>query len=273
MIPVEQIAIAAHELNRTYAASIGETPKPAWLEAPEDQRASCRAGVAKFLAEPESTPEQMHQSWMAMKEQNGWTFGPLIDQEKKEHPCMVPYDQLPEAQRVKDYLFSGIVRILSGLDVPDAAPAPTTASPTTAATKLSGLGVVLPVKYVGKRPTYKEGMYGSGLVFEQGQTKLLPADLARKLLGHPDVYAMGTIENAQSGVIDDQDGAKRKAAETEEDEHQRFMTVQALKTMNRAHMAKYAKQNFNMQLDPEAMQPDEMRAKIIQLLDQFGLPK
>jgi len=31
------------------------------------------------------------------------------DTEKKEHPCIVPFDQLPREQQAKDYLFRGVV--------------------------------------------------------------------------------------------------------------------------------------------------------------------
>jgi hypothetical protein len=30
----------------------------------------------------------------------------------KEHPCFVPYDELPAEQRTKDYLFQAVVRAL-----------------------------------------------------------------------------------------------------------------------------------------------------------------
>lgn len=38
--------------------------------------------------------------------------GPVKDAEKKEHPCIVPYDQLPLDQRMKDYIFAGIVHAI-----------------------------------------------------------------------------------------------------------------------------------------------------------------
>lgn len=37
-------------------------------------------------------------------------FGPVKDPERKEHPCFVPYDQLPAAQRAKDHIFNAVVR-------------------------------------------------------------------------------------------------------------------------------------------------------------------
>lgn len=40
---------------------------------------------------------------------------PNKDPEKKVHPCMVPYDQLPKEQQVKDAIFVGIVHAMLGL--------------------------------------------------------------------------------------------------------------------------------------------------------------
>jgi hypothetical protein len=40
----------------------------------------------------------------------GWVYGTAKDAEKKTHPCMVPYDKLPLAQRRKDALFQAAVR-------------------------------------------------------------------------------------------------------------------------------------------------------------------
>lgn len=31
---------------------------------------------------------------------------------EKRHPCLVPCDQLPAEQRVKDYLFGAIIRLV-----------------------------------------------------------------------------------------------------------------------------------------------------------------
>jgi len=43
------------------------------------------------------------------------------------------------------------------------------------------------VKYIGPRPTYKDGLYGTG-AWEKGQTKDVPADAAMKMFTHPDQY-------------------------------------------------------------------------------------
>lgn len=106
----EACARAAHEANRAYCIAIGDTSQPPWETAPEWQKSSARNGVSGALAG--NTPEQSHESWMAEKAATGWKYGPVKDPEKREHPCFVPYAELPEAQRAKDDLFIATVRAM-----------------------------------------------------------------------------------------------------------------------------------------------------------------
>ena len=105
---VEACARAAHEVNRAYCLALGDTSQPSWEDAPDWQKSSARNGVKGALAG--NTPEQSHESWLAEKAATGWKYGPVKDPERKEHPCFVPYDQLPVAQQGKDHLFTSTVR-------------------------------------------------------------------------------------------------------------------------------------------------------------------
>jgi hypothetical protein len=58
----------------------------------------------------------MHQNWSDFKLKEGWVYGSQKDPVAKTHPCLVPYDQLPPTQRVKDTIFSAIVRSFFGLE-------------------------------------------------------------------------------------------------------------------------------------------------------------
>jgi len=104
----EQIARICHEVNRAYCQSIGDDSQPKWNDAPDWQRESAINGVL-FHLENDVTPEQSHENWMREKVAAGWTYGPVKDPEKKQHPCMVPYHDLPLEQRTKDYLFRAVV--------------------------------------------------------------------------------------------------------------------------------------------------------------------
>ena len=96
-------ARVAHEVNRAYCIALGDNSQPVWENAPDWQRSSAINGVEGALRG--NTPEQSHENWLAEKERTGWTYGPVKDPAKKEHPCMVPYTDLPEAQKKKDALY------------------------------------------------------------------------------------------------------------------------------------------------------------------------
>lgn len=108
----EDIARIVHEANRALCLTLGDTSQDSWDDAPEWQRKSAINGVSGILSGAISTPEQSHEGWLAEKVTTGWTYGPVKDAKLKQHPCMVPYSQLPAEQQTKDHLFSAIVRTL-----------------------------------------------------------------------------------------------------------------------------------------------------------------
>lgn len=112
---VKDIAQVCHEVNRAYCESIGDMSQPTWEDAPEWQKSSAINGVKFHIDNPGSPPSASHDSWLKQKEEEGWKYGPVKNPETKEHPCFVPYEELPLSQRSKDYLFSAIVRELSKL--------------------------------------------------------------------------------------------------------------------------------------------------------------
>lgn len=109
---VEAIARICHEANKGLCESLGDESQVTWNDAPEWQKESAIKGVEFHLANPGAGTDDSHKSWLKEKEETGWKYGPVKDAEKKEHPCFVPYDQLPPEQQAKDYLFRGIVHSL-----------------------------------------------------------------------------------------------------------------------------------------------------------------
>lgn len=107
---IDGIARIAHEVNRVYCHSHGDESQAPWDDAPEILRASARAGVCAILTGEVKAPDESHRSWLAYKSREGWTYGPEKDIEKKTHPCMVPYIELPPEQRLKDEFFFAVVR-------------------------------------------------------------------------------------------------------------------------------------------------------------------
>ena len=43
-----------------------------------------------------------HDVWSAQRIAQGWSYGPQRDDERKENPCLVPYDELPESEKEYD---------------------------------------------------------------------------------------------------------------------------------------------------------------------------
>ena len=112
---IEQIAQVAHETNRVYCLTLGDYTQPIFEDAPEWQRISAINGVAFHIANPDAGYSASHENWLKEKYADGWKYGEVKDPEKKEHPCCVPYDELPLEQKVKDALFVGIVRAMKVL--------------------------------------------------------------------------------------------------------------------------------------------------------------
>lgn len=110
----EPIARVCHEANRAYCATLGDFSQSPWESAPEWQRQSAISGVAFHLNNPDASASASHDNWLRDKERGGWRYGPVKDADRKEHPCLVPFDQLPPEQQAKDRLFRCIVHALIG---------------------------------------------------------------------------------------------------------------------------------------------------------------
>lgn len=111
----EKIAQVAHEVNRAYCLSLGDSSQLTWDQAPEWQRNSAVAGVNFHLTNPTAGPDHSHNEWLREKREAGWKYGPVKNPEAKEHPCFVPYEELPTEQKAKDYLFRGVVHALMSI--------------------------------------------------------------------------------------------------------------------------------------------------------------
>ncbi len=50
----------------------------------------------------EAIAENAHEVWADQRQEEGWTYGPTRDDQKKQHPDMLPYAQLPESEKEYD---------------------------------------------------------------------------------------------------------------------------------------------------------------------------
>lgn len=272
------IARVAHEINRAYCASLGDTSQPAWEDAPEWQQKSAIAGVEMHLANPDATPEQSHESWLAQKVAAGWVYGEVKDAEKKEHPCCRPYDELPPEQKSKDYLFRSVVHMLK--DIPDemVQPAPA-AEPQAVAQAAVAVPVgLVPVKYIGRRPEWNDRLYGSGLYFVTDQVRNLPHEIARRLLRHIDLFEKAeapVVEAATDPVSQDDDTAKllEQGKQEQQDQHAVQTQLQDLydqvEQMGKDSLIEFASTKYRQNLNKRDSVAT-LRGQVRQFIDQFG---
>lgn len=108
------IARVVHEANRALQREQADPTipvSPSWDDLDEETRYSALVGVEGV--QRGNTPEDSHEEWCRFKLGHGWSWGPVKDEETKQHPLLVPYSELPPSQRVKDLLFVSIVLALS----------------------------------------------------------------------------------------------------------------------------------------------------------------
>ena len=99
----EKCARAVHDVLTGYCDAIGDPSSPLWDDLTAEQRDGIIRGVERVLAG--DTPRELHAKWMESRLAEGWTLGKVKDFSAKTSPCLVPYEQLPQDQRVKDSLF------------------------------------------------------------------------------------------------------------------------------------------------------------------------
>ena len=274
-----EIARVAHEINRAYCASLGDDSQPSWDNAPDWQKASALAGVDMHLANPDATPENSHESWLAQKTAEGWKYGPVKDAQKKEHPCFLPYAELPPEQKAKDYLFRAVVHALKNAKPLQAAPAPRLAPTIAAPAADSGF---VAVQYVGRKPEWRDALYNTGLYFVADQVRNLPAHTARQFLRHGDLFREAKVEVAPEPAetpaveppADDTEAileaAKEEQADTDREIQKVLDLKQTVSFMDKDALKQFALTNYNQKLDGR-LSVEALREQTNQMIDQFGV--
>lgn len=50
----------------------------------------------------EEMAKNVHEVWSQNRMKDGWTYGPVRDDTNKKHPCLIPYEELPESEKEYD---------------------------------------------------------------------------------------------------------------------------------------------------------------------------
>lgn len=126
------------------------------------------------------------------------------------------------------------------------------------------MSTLTPIKYIGKRPTYIDGMYGTHTAFVQGETAMVDSDIAAKMLRHTDQYELGKVKGAAPAV------EKTSEKPEKEDEATQDLRDQ-INAMDKDALEAFAKNHFKIDLD-KRKSAASLRQHVTQLVDQFGAP-
>ena len=58
--------------------------------------------TAEVSALTEDLAKNTHEVWAAQRVAEGWRYGPCRDEERMEHPGLVPYEDLPDSEKEYD---------------------------------------------------------------------------------------------------------------------------------------------------------------------------
>jgi hypothetical protein len=58
--------------------------------------------TSEVLELTELLAKNTHDIWARQRLSDGWRYGPRRDDERKEHPCLIPYEELTETEKQYD---------------------------------------------------------------------------------------------------------------------------------------------------------------------------
>lgn len=56
----------------------------------------------ELLSLVEEMAKNVHEVWAQNRINDGWTYGPVRDDVKRQHPCLVAYEDLPDCEKEYD---------------------------------------------------------------------------------------------------------------------------------------------------------------------------
>ncbi len=109
---LDQIGRVVHEALSAWNVAHGQEAYAGWDTLDDEGKASTLESVSYVIAHPDIDAGTQHRQWMEQKEAAGWSYAPVRDNDKKHHPMMVAFEDLPEQEQRKDALLNAIVRAL-----------------------------------------------------------------------------------------------------------------------------------------------------------------
>ena len=144
-----------------------------------------------------------------------------------------------------------------------------------------------PVQYIGRKPTYTDLLYGTGLTFVPNQVRPLPERLAAKFLRHSDLFREEPQDDEQQDEqaqkpeqsdtppkLDDDTAALLAAAQKQQDEQaqkdlERAGLIDQVRTMTKPELQTLAKDRWNQVL-AKNLTLESTRERVLQFVEQYG---
>lgn len=248
----EDIAMVCYAVNNAYRISLGEMARVSWDKLPDENKQN----LIKAVENP-SPPEQQHNVWLENKMIEGWVYDEIENLEEKKSPQLVPYQALSEEQKTKDVLFTTIIESMKGI----------VADPDTQVIVAEPVAGKIPVKYIGKRPEYTDGAYGTDIHWNKGETKMVEETVANKLLRHIDQYVRGDV------MPDEPETVMLNDDESEEENEDAVQDAKdAINAMNRKQaLIDFAEVNFSGVKLSTTDNIATLKQKVTGFIDQYGL--
>lgn len=140
------------------------------------------------------------------------------------------------------------------------------------------------IQYIGYRPSFRDHLYGTGLVFTTGQVRNVPDELARKLLRHHDLFTAAEAASASQepetppqapATLDDEAvqavEAANKAKQEEKEQESKVQDLHdTINTMDKAALEAFARENYRQELD-KRQSLAKLRDQVRGFVEQYGV--
>jgi len=120
---------------------------------------------------------------------------------------------------------------------------------------------MIPIKYIGKRDSYTDGLYGTRITWNRGDTKDVPDEIAAKMLKHPDQYVSGKAKDSAPVEI-----AKPHVKYTEDELK---AARDSIANMEKDSLIDFAMTHYRQHID-KRKSTEKLRIEVTNMVDQFG---
>lgn len=104
-----KIAEQAHAVNNVWTKEVGNETRPEWNTLSQEDKEHYIHAVSNAIDSKLYSPAEAHKQWSTWMLAQGWEHGEYNRDEKK-HPNLIPFEQLPESEKVKDILFIAVCK-------------------------------------------------------------------------------------------------------------------------------------------------------------------